>query len=322
MGKVAENVNGYVYNWQEFRKLLIHLATEVKTKYDNHFPYNCGYYHADGSFSFDCLNMIKALLWNWQENRSVGYYCYKPGANGVEDVTENGLFALTYDQSTDFSFGAVAICELLIAPGNDHVGIFVGEFEDRNGNLCNVVECTTTWNERRVIGSWVDENGIRYGSQGGPQSYCWAKHGKLPQIDYEVKPEPQPEPKPQRVVEDGSWGRETTFNLQDVLGCQQMDGEVSRQPKGNRVFLPNVSETSWKFKGFPWYVGGSAVIKAWQTLLKNHGYYGGAIDGYCGQQTVIASQRYLYDLGYYDGAIDGSMGPATVVGMQRWINAQ
>lgn len=128
--------------------------------------------------------------------------------------------------------------------------------------------------------------------------------------------DPNPQPKPKRIEEDGWWGKDTTFALQDVLGCRQMDGIVSRQPNGNRRYLPNAASISWEFKGWPWYIGGSAVIKALQTII------GTDVDGYFGKASVCALQQFLYDRGYYDGGIDGSLGPGTVTGLQRWINAQ
>ncbi len=155
-----------------------------------------------------------------------------------------------------------------------------------------------------------------------PGDYLYERFGEIAdKVNEIIDPEPQP-PKPKRVDEDGSWGPATTLAMQQIFGCEIQDGEVSRQPNGNRQYLPNCHTASWKFRVWPFYIGGSAVIKAWQTYLQERGYYGGDIDGYCGKQTVVATQRYLYDLGYYDGAIDGSMGPASVVAVQRWINAQ
>lgn len=49
------------------------LAHDVPNYYNNKFPYNCGYY--DGSrFSFDCWNLIKAIIGGWTDNRTPGYY--------------------------------------------------------------------------------------------------------------------------------------------------------------------------------------------------------------------------------------------------------
>ena len=152
-----------------------------------------------------------------------------------------------------------------------------------------------------------------------PGDYLYDRFGDIAEkVNEIIDPQPVPPepPKPDRVAVDGWWGTETTFALQDVLGCQQMDGIVSRQPTGNRKYLPNAAAISWEFKGWPWYLGGSAVIKALQNLI------GADADGYFGKASVAALQRFLYDRGYYDGAIDCSLGPATVSGLQRWINAQ
>lgn len=149
-----------------------------------------------------------------------------------------------------------------------------------------------------------------------PGDYLYERFGDIAdKVNEIIDPSPEP-PKPDRIAVDGWWGKDTTFALQDILGCQQMDGIVSRQPNGNKRYLPNAAAISWEFKGWPWYIGGSAVIKALQGLI------GTDADGYFGKASVAALQRFLYDRGYYDGRIDSSLGPATVSGLQRWINAQ
>lgn len=319
-----------VFTKEAFAKKLIEIATQMDTDYDNKFPYNCGYYGPMGKFSWDCWNLVKSIIWGWQPNKTVGYYCYQPGLYGLGDWDGGTMMAYCEDVSEDFR--SVTQGEFLLTQKKDHAGVFVGEFIDRLGQICNVVECTTSWNEGRVIGSWVDPDGTRRNCKGGMQDSKrtnWYRHGKLPNIDYSEQPVPPEPPKPKRVDEDGSWGPLTSLAMQEIFGCPIQDGEISRQPKANRQYLPNAYEKtpenpggSWVFRGFPLYLGGGAVIKAWQTYLKDRGYYGGSIDGYCGPQTIVATQRYLYDLGYYDGAIDGIMGPGTVTGVQRWINAQ
>ncbi|MCI7304053.1 MAG: peptidoglycan-binding domain-containing protein, partial [Clostridiales Family XIII bacterium] len=98
-------------------------------------------------------------------------------------------------------------------------------------------------------------------------------------------------------------------------------GIISFQPAGNKKYLANCYEVSWKFYNSG-YDAGSALIKAIQRFLKEQGYYTGKIDGWCGKQTVIAMQKFLRAKGYYAGDIDGSMGPKTVKGWQRYINSR
>lgn len=298
-----------VYSAQEFTQILMDLATNTGTKYKNSFPYNCGYYDRDNKFSFDCWCMVKAIIWGWYKNREYGYYCCEPGKNGMPDTTGAGIMAICTKRSTKFD--NLVIGEFLLAPGQDHAGVYVGDFYDRNGNLCNVVECTTTWGENRVIGSWVDDKGLRYAYQGGPQDYSWWKHGRLPQIDYTKKPRHD-------VIDvDGWWGSETTLWTQKMLGCEIQDGIVSFQAKSDKPCLPRCTPYV-EGKGGSWQFDydkvGSNVIKAIQVLV------GVDPDGHCGYLTVCGIQRFLAERGLYDGAIDGSMGPDTVKGWQTFVN--
>ena len=303
-----------VFTKEAFCKKLIHIATELDTLYNNRFPYNLGYYNSNGKFSWDCWNLPKSIIWGWQEDRTVGYYCYQPGLYGLGDLTGSGILACCDDVSDDFS--EVTPGEFLLTAARDHAGIYVGEFTDRSGQPCNVVECTTSWNERRVIGSWVDPDGTRRNCKGGLISKAWDKHGKMPWIDYGSQPSPTPvPPSPStRVDVDGLWGPATTKALQEGYSCRYQDGVISRQPSSNRKYLPNASAASWEFRGWPMYLGGSDVIKCLQRDI------GVNDDGYFGKASVTALQVFLRNKGLYSGSIDGSMGPATVMAVQRWIN--
>lgn len=304
-----------VFTKQAFADKLIHIATEVDSLYKNKYPQNCGYYNGS-KFSWDCWNLVKSLIWGWQEERTEGYFCYQPDLYGLGDWDGGTIMSYCTDVSSDFS--NLTVGEFLLTAAKDHAGVYVGEFTDRSGQPCNVVECTTTWNENRVIGSWVDPDGTRRNCKDGLVSKSWARHGKLPWVDYSDPVPPEP-PKP-RVAEDGWWGQETTYALQEILGCEIVDGEVSNQPRFNKRFLPNASvkgesdSGSWVFK-WVGYGKGSNVIKALQQRID------ATPDGYFGRASVIALQQYLQARGYYAGAIDGSMGPGTVSGMQMWINA-
>lgn len=312
-----------VYTADAFCKKLIYIATRLDTEYGAGFPNNLGYYHEDDKFSWDCWNLYKSVTWGWQEVREVGYYCYQPGLYGLGDWDGATIMAYSEDVSGDFS--SIPRGAGLITPDQQHFGYYVDEFTDRMGQTCNVVESTTSWGCNRVIGSWVDPDGTRRNCKGGIISKSWARHGKLPCIDYADKPqpqpEPQPEPKPQRVTEDGSWGPETTLALQQFFGCLIQDGKVSGQPSGNKKYLPNCSTDSWEFEFWPWKRVGSDLIFALQIRLASSGYYAGEFDRWCGPLTVKAIQTWQKELGYYTGQIDGSLGPGTALAIQRWINS-
>ena len=258
-----------------------------------------------GTFFFDCCGLAKGIAWMFEGDPNLVYGGAVYKSNGVPDEDETAMMNSCLDISGDFSN---------LLPGealgiSGHIGFYIGDGK--------AVEATPAW-LNGVQRTWVS-NVVGY--KPNEAARLWARHGKLPFIDYGQQPEP-PEP-PKRVDEDGSWGPQVTFAVQQIFGCSIWDGVVSGQPSGNKRFLPNcASPESWEFFFWPWKQVGSDLIYVMQLHLANLGYYTGALDRWCGQQTVIAIQLWLRDLGYYDGEIDGSLGPATALALQRWINAQ
>lgn len=120
------------------------------------------------TFGFDCVNMIKAVLWGWSGDKSKTYGGAKYLTNGVPDVGANGMIKLCTEVSTDFS--KIMVGEAVWMEG--HIGVYVG-----NGLA---VECTPSW-----------RNGVQYTacnrSKTGYNRRNWTKHGKLPWVEYNVK---------------------------------------------------------------------------------------------------------------------------------------
>ena len=295
-----------VYTSKQFCDILKHIATELNTKYDNHFPRNLGYNYG-GGYSWDCWNLPKSIIWGWKEGGATGSYQRANLSTGLGDWNGWTILQCCDGISTDFSF--VNNGEFLLTQDKGHAGVYVGEFKDRYGQLCNVVECTVSFGASRVIGSWVDADGTRRNCKGGSASKSWHWHGMLPWIDYaEVAPAPV-----KKVAEDGWWGMDTTRYTQKLLGTT-VDGVVSRQPRSNKRYLPNAS-SGWEFKLWG-YGGGSEMVRALQNLI------GTTADGYFGKQSVIALQRFLASRGFYSGSVDGVMGYNTVLGWQRFLNSK
>ena len=163
------------------------LAHDVPNYYNNHFPYNCGYY--DGSrFSFDCWNLIKAILGGWTDNRTPGYYV-PPKDFPTGDVDGYHLLMQCTDRSKDFSKLKQPGTYLYIS-NSPHAGVYIGDFSYQ-GEIFNVVECTGAW-ASKVQYTYVDEKGGRYLYKGGQKSpYSWTDYGLLtPYIDYGSEPKP------------------------------------------------------------------------------------------------------------------------------------
>ena len=145
-----------------------------KKRYINHHPYNrqptrvklINAASAD-TFGFDCVCLIKGVLWGWSGDKSKVYGGAKYDTNGVPDVDANSMINLCSGVSTDFS--KIEVGEAVWTDG--HIGVYIGD------GLA--VECTPAWKNRVQITAC---NCLK----SGYNTRKWKKHGKLPYIDYTV----------------------------------------------------------------------------------------------------------------------------------------
>ena len=119
------------------------------------------------TFGFDCIGLVKGVLWGWSGNvnKTYGGAVYK--SNNVPDVGEAGMLKLCTDVSSKWDF--VEVGEFLYMSG--HCGVYIGE------GLA--VECTPKW-ENKVQVTCV----ANIGKKQGYNSRKWTKHGKMPFVDY------------------------------------------------------------------------------------------------------------------------------------------
>lgn len=119
-------------------------------------------------WGFDCVNLLKGILWGWTGDTSKTYGGAVHGANGVPDTNADGMIQRCYNVTTDFSH---------IEPGEGlwlegHWGIYIGQ------GLA--IECTGRWkNGVQVTSVW------NLGKKEGYNGRYWTKHGIIPWIAYE-----------------------------------------------------------------------------------------------------------------------------------------
>lgn len=130
------------------------------------------------TFGFDCVCLIKALLWGWQGDAKQNYGGAKYCSNGVPDVNEDGMIKACTEVSTDFT--KIAVGEVVYNSG--HIGVYIG------GGLA--VECTPIWEDGVQITAVHN-----IGKKSGYNGRVWAKHGKLPWVTYETEEKPEGEEK-------------------------------------------------------------------------------------------------------------------------------
>lgn len=154
------------------------LTQANKTTYCNNHSYNRNATRTSmikaasaDTFGFDCVCLIKGILWGWNGDKSKPYGGAKYASNGVPDINANTMITKCKDVSTDFS--DIEVGELLWCEG--HVGIYCG------GGLG--VECSPKWKNCVQITAVAN-----IGSKSGYNARAWSKHGKLPYVSYGNKP--------------------------------------------------------------------------------------------------------------------------------------
>ena len=122
------------------------------------------------TFGFDCVCLIKGLLWGWSGDVSKTYGGATYQSNGVPDIGANAMIKKCTDVSTNFS--SIEPGEVVWLDG--HIGIYIGD------GLA--VECTPKWANKVQVTAVGN-----MGSKEGYNSRTWTKHGKLPWIEYSRK---------------------------------------------------------------------------------------------------------------------------------------
>ena len=129
------------------------------------------------SWNFDCVILVKAILWGWNGDKKASHGGAKYASNGVYDDNADQIMNRCKNVSTNFS--NIAPGELLWMAG--HVGVYIGGGK--------VIECTAAW-EGKVVISDIDTKGKR--SRNGVTCGYWKKHGYLSYIEYLTNEEPKP----------------------------------------------------------------------------------------------------------------------------------
>lgn len=120
------------------------------------------------TWAFDCVGLVKAVLWGWQGDKQRSYGGAVYAAHNVPDIDANAMLNACFGKSANFA--QLKSGALLWVPG--HVGIYLG-----NGR---VVEATTAWSGGVQISNCENLRHIE-----GMKNRKWQKYGFLPYLDYE-----------------------------------------------------------------------------------------------------------------------------------------
>ena len=117
------------------------------------------------TFGFDCVCLIKGLLWGWNGNKNAIYGGATYTSSGVPDIGADQMIKVCKNVTTDFS--KIEVGEAVWLEG--HIGVYVGD------GLA--VECTPRWANKVQITA-CNRNVPGYNRRN------WTKHGKLPYVKY------------------------------------------------------------------------------------------------------------------------------------------
>lgn len=188
-----------------------------KTRYINHHSYNAQSSRASkirnasaDTFGFDCVCLIKGILWGWSGNTGKIYGGASYASNGVPDVGADGIMKYCTGVSTNFS--NIQVGELVHMSG--HVGIYIG-----NGLA---VECTPIWKD----GVQITAVG-NIGKKSGYNTRTWVNHGKLNYVEYSQNTPSTPTTDPFPNVSDEELARR-------VWTGEFGNGDARKQALGSR----------------------------------------------------------------------------------------
>lgn len=167
------------------------MVSSNKKRYTNNHSYNkktertkkINNASAD-TFGFDCVCLIKGILWGWCGKKNYSYGGAKYNSNGVADISANQMMTSTYCTNISTDFSKIEVGEIVWKKG--HVGIYMG-----NGLA---IECSPIWKDGVQITAIKN-----IGTKKGYNSRTWEKHGKLIYIDYSKEEVKKEEPKKEEV---------------------------------------------------------------------------------------------------------------------------
>lgn len=120
------------------------------------------------TFGFDCVCLLKGILWGWNGNVNKTYGGAVYESNGVPDLSYDAFAKKCPDLTSDWS-KKLDPGEIVVTDG--HIGAYIG-----NG-LC--VESTPKWANKVQITACGN-----LGEVSGYPTRTWLKHGHSPYIDY------------------------------------------------------------------------------------------------------------------------------------------
>jgi len=218
------------------------------------------------TFGFDCVCLIKGLLWGWCGDTSKTYGGAGYAINGVPDMGADSMIKVCKGVSTS-GWASMEIGEAVWCKG--HIGVYIGD------GLA--VECTPKWGNKVQITAVKN-----IGTKAGYNARTWTKHGKIPYLTYDgttTAPAPaQTATKPASPATPAATTERKATGTAKGLD-RSLAGTYTVTAKSG-LHVRNVAGAS----------DGSMVVLPYGTKVKNYGYF-----------TQVGGVKWLYIQVTYQG---------------------
>ena len=157
-----------------------------------------------GYFGFDCVCLIKGILWGWNGDSSKSYGGAKYASNGVPDIGADTMISKCSGVSAT-GWENMEVGEALWCKG--HIGLYIGD------GLA--VECTPAWANKVQITAVKN-----IGTKTGYNARKWTKHGRLPYVTYDGTVSPVATPNSTAPVAPSNESLPDVGDIVDFIGTK------------------------------------------------------------------------------------------------------
>lgn len=220
-------------------------------------------------FGFDCICLIKGILWGWNGDSTKAYGGAIYASNGVPDIGTESAISYCTNVSTDFT---------RIVPGalvwmKGHVGVYIGNGE--------VIECTGKWTNNVLKSTLQNTN------TSGPNLRAWTKWGKMNWLDYsgvvsdggKKNSTPSPSPVPNTSTSTMTTGKIIHLNNAPLFNSSTTSTVASRRTGdywlwsseiiGGRIRITNAANRVGVVGQVTGWVNISDINKSTQSFMFN-----------------------------------------------------
>ncbi|HIT31701.1 MAG TPA: hypothetical protein IAC25_02540 [Candidatus Enterenecus stercoripullorum] len=209
------------WGWPCNQKMITRATTNGSNAQTNKQWLSYAYAIEDEGFIFDCVGLIKGILWGWSGDMSRTYGGAGYACNGLPDLDAGGMIKSCPDVSTDFS--NIVPGEVVYMPG--HIGIYVGDGV--------VSESTPKWNWGVQLSTCTNVSKTKVPGTVGQRT--WTSHGRIPWVDYETAEETKEDEDDMVRYErlsDIPEGSDFRAIINDLMDAKIINGDGS-DPDGN-----------------------------------------------------------------------------------------